>query len=1548
MARSGSCEVISNTIIVDVEELPAAPTAQGITTICFGGGTILTATAPGGTYTWYTQAGVQLQEGAALTVTGLDKTTTYLVSSKSALGCEGPKTAVTVYVAPALANNNISGEQTVCSGSSVLALSGSLPTGGDGTNYTYFWEYSTDEGATYQTAPGDNTLQDYTPIGTFTNNTWYRRKVSSEPCAEVISNVVKITVVPLPDAPVVQNTQACYGSKVTLAVENPVNGVKYRWYDASGAVVKNGNTYDTPILTSTSNYAVEAILDNASACVSSSRTAVTVTVIPAMMGGDIISTPKPVVCKGSSPGALSGDAPTGGTGTYTYQWYASTTNSTSGFDKIENATDQAYTPQNMQETTWYKREVYSSTCKKESIIIRVVVEVVPAAPTVQGIREVCYGGSTVLTAQGQGGSYNWYDENNVQIHTGTAPYYGQNLTRSRTFYVEAESATGCTSPRTEVNITVVPVLTNTISADKAICENEDPGTIGGMLSGGNGPDSYKIRWEYSSGGSAFTAAPGSNNEPSYSPGPLSVTTTYRRVVESGDCEQRSNSVTISIANTIAGNTISGGGTICAGGSPGTVTGNGSTGFSYQWYASTTSATTGFQPISVNGTNRDYTPAALLETTWFQREIISGNCSSMSNTILVTVEKAITNNSIRTSVTEVCIGGKPGTITGEEVQGGNGSPTYLWQWTKVSEPGNYKPAPGANTGKDYVPIPNDPALNLTEAVYFRRIVTAGLCSPSESNEILVSVIPTVVNGITTASNTLCVNEAPQFVSATPVSGGKPGNYTYRWERSLNGGAWGTVANTEDYTPTDGLAAGTWQYRRWIGSGGCSETLSNVLTIKVNPAITGNQLAAVAPVCVGTTVTLSGTATIAGGDNTRYEYLWEQSVNGTNYFTLTGEAGDKLTIPIVERSWFRRTVKSGNCVSVSVPVEVQVQQPIAVQITGAQSLCLGTPLSKLAVTILAGGGSSNKIQWMKSDTEGGIYASIPGATANEYLPTAVTRPTWFKVKVTGSACQDGWSNAVKVEFYPAIVNRIGDSQTICQGSAAAIIGSTQTITGGAGADSYTFQWLSSIDGTNFTIITGAPNADSYTPQNVTKRTWFKRVVYSASCSNESDAVEVNVQTPPVNKISIANDHICSGTIPAPITSETLGGTSEPYTFVWQQSTDGVTYRTISGAVDATYQPQALTRTTWFKRIVRSKVCGEITGNDNVVRIQVDQPVKDNFIVTKPAAVCVGQAIPELKGSNPTGGNGNPTYLWMASVQGESIGFAPAAGDNKAQHYQPRNVERTTWYKRMVYAAPCQESESPVVKLEVAPKPDIPTAEAVTVCLGTSATLTAKAAAAGDVLQWYDAPTGGKLLGTSTTYTSAKLYNNTSFYVQATNQSNCVSSSRFEVKVQIVEPKAEASEDVTVVEGKAVELWAKGGVSYSWSPVAGLTDPTSATPKASPKETTTYTVTVTTAEGCTASAKVTVTVSPKVLAANVITPNGDNKNDRFKIMHIENYPDCRVEIFSRWGEKVFESKGYSELQEWDGTRNGQLLPMAAYYYIIYLNNGEEPISGSVTLIR
>ncbi|MBS1521190.1 MAG: gliding motility-associated C-terminal domain-containing protein [Bacteroidetes bacterium] len=103
--------------------------------------------------------------------------------------------------------------------------------------------------------------------------------------------------------------------------------------------------------------------------------------------------------------------------------------------------------------------------------------------------------------------------------------------------------------------------------------------------------------------------------------------------------------------------------------------------------------------------------------------------------------------------------------------------------------------------------------------------------------------------------------------------------------------------------------------------------------------------------------------------------------------------------------------------------------------------------------------------------------------------------------------------------------------------------------------------------------------------------------------------------------------------------------------------------------------------------------------------------------------------------------------------------------------------------------------------------------------------------------------------------------------------------------------------------------------------------------------------TCESSRSEVKVTVGVS-SVNIPNAFTPNGDGINDYWSLKGMENNPNSLVQVFTRYGQKVFESKGYEH--PFDGTYGGKELPTGVYYYIINLGTNCNILSGNVTLIR
>lgn len=82
------------------------------------------------------------------------------------------------------------------------------------------------------------------------------------------------------------------------------------------------------------------------------------------------------------------------------------------------------------------------------------------------------------------------------------------------------------------------------------------------------------------------------------------------------------------------------------------------------------------------------------------------------------------------------------------------------------------------------------------------------------------------------------------------------------------------------------------------------------------------------------------------------------------------------------------------------------------------------------------------------------------------------------------------------------------------------------------------------------------------------------------------------------------------------------------------------------------------------------------------------------------------------------------------------------------------------------------------------------------------------------------------------------------------------------------------------------------------------------------------------------------------NVFTPNGDGVNDTWDIPNLATDIKCTVDVFDRYGQKVFSSVGYGT--PWDGKCKGAEVPAGTYYYIINPKNNQKALSGWITLIK
>ena len=110
-------------------------------------------------------------------------------------------------------------------------------------------------------------------------------------------------------------------------------------------------------------------------------------------------------------------------------------------------------------------------------------------------------------------------------------------------------------------------------------------------------------------------------------------------------------------------------------------------------------------------------------------------------------------------------------------------------------------------------------------------------------------------------------------------------------------------------------------------------------------------------------------------------------------------------------------------------------------------------------------------------------------------------------------------------------------------------------------------------------------------------------------------------------------------------------------------------------------------------------------------------------------------------------------------------------------------------------------------------------------------------------------------------------------------------------------------------------------------------------------------TTENGCESPAQI-ITIefqACSIIIPSAFTPNGDEINDFWEINDIDLiYPNNIVQVFNRWGNKIYESKkGSYEQMPWNGEINGTPLPLATYYYIINYNDQSIKSSNGIVSI-
>lgn len=885
---------------------------------------------------------------------------------------------------------------------------------------------------------------------------------------------------------------------------------------------------------------------------------------------------------------------------------------------------------------------------------------------------------------------------------------------------------------------------------------------------------------------------------------------------------------------------------------------------------------------------------------YTAQITDANTCKYFQSVVITEPPAI---NVGATVTQpLCAGVCNGSIVSVPT---GGTPTYTFSWST-----------GSNASSITNICPGNYTLNVTDS---KNCVTTQTFN-----------LPGVVSITTTpiATNNLCFGACNASILASAVSGGI-GPYTYSWSDPL-----GQV--TQQAT---GLCSGV--YAVTIkDSQGCSNTYTSSIT---SPAAITMTSAIAQPSCG----LCNGASTVTAiGGTAPFTYSWSNGATGVSSNSLC--AGVYM-ISITDNN---------GCVqNINLPIN-NSSGITGETINVTNETCFGLCNGAATVTAI-GGNAPISYNWV-----------TPASTSNTL--TGLCGGTYFVQMTDAQGCIRNASVSVTaatdLTVTPAVTQ---PSCTLNNGSI--------TVAVSGGTPSYTYAWL--------------PAGSTATLSNIGPGNYSLTVTDNSGCSKTLTFPISNQNGPTLSASSLSAT--CNGSCNAVATVSVTSGVS-PFTYNWSAGTavNSATTSTSSGLCSGliTVTVTAANSCVTIQNLNISQPTPIAMGLPIV-----SQPKCNNNCNGSISLVPSGGTIPYTYTWNPSGStnpltnlcagnysvvvtdaNGctttssytliNPTaILFNASITNASCNTAldgaittTVSGGTPAYTYTwtgpsaftstntaLTNVLPGTYSLALVDNAGCRKDTtlqiiSTLTVLAVA-GPDSSFCQASTYVLNGSSSVGAI------TYQWFQIPTAAPIATVATTTVTPPV--GTSTYVLVAANGVCVH--RDTVKITSNPPPivdAGPNYTITVLTSTIIGGSPTGpvGSTFTWSPSSSLDNSNVSNPVASNTVNTTYTVTVTDVNGCVASDTMHVHIYPAVVIPNGFSPNGDGKNDTWMLDNIVQFPDCEVEVYNRWGEQLFYSKGYTF--PWDGKYKGKDLPVGTYYYIINLNHKNFPnaYTGPLTIFR
>ena len=746
----------------------------------------------------------------------------------------------------------------------------------------------------------------------------------------------------------------------------------------------------------------------------------------------------------------------------------------------------------------------------------------------------------------------------------------------------------------------------------------------------------------------------------------------------------------------------------------------------------------------------------------------------------------------------------------------GSPNYTYTWVQ-SGTSTFTTTSTGSSLNDQITVTSTGPNTFT-------VFTEDRYSCPQSTTVSLNVFPTPT--ITANSATICAGQQTATLTAN-------GATTYSWipgtGLSATTGAvvTGTPAANQNYTVIG------------MDANGCLNGTTTSININPLPIISVNN----SSICLGqqtATLTAIGAST----------YSWTAGLSSTTGSVVTGN-------PITTSTFAVTGTDINGCTNNNTSTITVNTLPI-VTATSA-TICLG----QQTATLTANGASTYSWTAGLSSTTGSIVTGNP-----------LTNQTYSVAGIDLNGCANFTTATIDVNSIPAITV---NNATICAGQQTA----TLTVNGAT-----TYSWIpgTGLSATTGSLVTGTPTTtQNYTVVGVDANGCFGGAISSISVNPiPSISTTPNLTVCPLAPTPLAANGVTSYTwtpniflnnnntanvvcTPSITTTYTINGESNSCTTnttITITVTNTVVVNasasnpTICPLGSSTLTANGATSYTWTPSLTLS--------SPNGTSVSASPPSSTTYTVIGSTSTCTNSAqvvitlttTPVITAiSNPSvicsgssatlTASGANTYTWSPSATlSTSNGATTIASPNSTTIY---NVSGTS---------PLGCISFTTHTISVTPTPTITaTGNPLTLCAGQTTTLAAFGASN------YTWSPSGNLSSTNTNTTIATPAFTTTYTVLGTNGTVpflCPSTKTIQILVNQI-PTVTTGPDGTICEGGYTQIYATGGLTYTWSPTINVNNPNDSTTIVKPTITTIYTVSTTGNNNCVGTGTVSVFVNP-----------------------------------------------------------------------------------------